>query len=229
MKNKFILFTALAALMLVVIGCSGSISTNSGSSPSPSPSPSPSNSSSTGNTSAPKEVLKDEKKPDDVKENKVKNVPVPDSWINMYDKAKGYGFAVPEGTTGGTKQMQGIDIFIATTPAPNEIAIFVLSYKDKKKTKEDLLNDAVKFLEGMGLTVTKGKLNAESDDYAVADASTVAPDGTKEKQRILVGTDVTDNYVMILNTPADKFEANEPTIDKIWGSFEMTSGGASKN
>jgi hypothetical protein len=187
------------------------------------------NSSSTKKDDKPKTKLADEKKPTDSKAKTVKNNPVPDSWVYVYDENKGYGFSVPEGTTGGSQSMEGIDVFVATTPAPNEIAIFVLAYKDKERTKEDLLNDAVKFLEGMGLTVTPGSLKGESDDYYVADATSVAKDGSKEKQRILVGTDVTDNYVMILNTAADKFAADEKTIDEIWGSFEIWSGGASNN
>ena len=57
----------------------------------------------------------------------------------------------------------------------------------------------------------------------------IIEDGRKAKLRILVGTDVTDNYVMILGTDPDKFAANEKIIDEIWGSFEMWSGGASNN
>ena len=103
----------------------------------------------------------------------------------------------------------------------------MLAYQDKTLTKEDLLKDAVDFLEGMGQKVTPGKLKGESDDYAVADATTVTDDGRKGTLRILVGTDVTDNYVMILGTDTDKFAANEKIVDEIWGSFEMWSGGAS--
>jgi hypothetical protein len=47
--------------------------------------------------------------------------------------------------------------------------------------------------------------------------------------KMLVGTDVTDNYVMVVYTPEDKYEANKSIIDQIWGSFEMYSGGASGN
>jgi general stress protein 26 len=43
--------------------------------------------------------------------------------------------------------------------------------------------------------------------------------------KILVGTDVTDNYVMIVGTDESKFEANKEIIDAIWGSFEMWSLG----
>jgi hypothetical protein len=49
------------------------------------------------------------------------------------------------------------------------------------------------------------------------------------KGKILVGTDVTDNYLVLVGGDADKFTANEKTIDEIWGSFGMYSGGASGN
>jgi hypothetical protein len=234
MKKKLLLAITISAFGLA--GCKGnvSVSTNAASTPKPAASTAPANTAankpaSSTKVEAPKTALKDEKKPADTNAKKAKSNPVPDNWIDLYDESKGYGFSVPAGTTGGSQNAEGIDVFTATTPAPNEIAIFVLAYKDKTRTKEDLLNDAVKFLEGMGLTVTPGKLQGEGDDYAVADATTVAKDGTKEKQRIMVGTDVTDNYVMILNTAEDKFAADEKTIDEIWGSFEMFSGGASNN
>jgi len=34
---------------------------------------------------------------------------------------------------------------------------------------------------------------------------------------------------VIVGTDADKYAANEKTIDEIWGSFGMYSGGASGN
>lgn len=196
--------------------------------PANSPANSNANTNSAKKDDKPKAKLTDEKKPEG-KSKTAKNKPVPDSWIYVYDEAKGYGFSVPEGTVGESQATSGIDVFVAATPAPNELTIYVLSYKNKELSKEDLLDDAVKFLEGMGVKVTPGELKGESDDYSVADATTVAPDGTKEKQRILVGTDVTDNYIMIINAPEAKFASEEKTIDEIWGSFEMWSGGASAN
>jgi hypothetical protein len=230
--KKIILVMTLSAFGLA--GCSASFSTGTNSGITNTAKPA-NTTAATNSANAPKkddkpkETLKNEKKPEGVKENKAKDVPVPASWINVYDEVKGYGFSVPEGTTGGQETTNGVDVFAATTPAPNSISIFVLAYKDKNKTKEELLEDAVKFLEALDVTVTKGALKGESDDYSVADCSTVDKAGNKEKQRILVGTDISDNYVMILNTPDDKFAANEKTIDEIWGSFEMWSGGASKN
>jgi hypothetical protein len=84
-------------------------------------------------------------------------------------------------------------------------------------------------MKEQGENVTAGSLQGESEDYALAEASSVDSDGAKYKMKILVGTDVTDNYVMVVYTPEDKYEANKGIIDQIWGNFEMYSGGASGN
>jgi len=156
-----------------------------------------------------------------------KKIPVPKNWDYIYDQKKGYGFYVPSSSVSESKKVDGIDLMFINTGAPTDIDIFVLAFKDKTLTKEDLLDAAVLFLEELGQTVTPGNLKAESEDYAVADATTVLEDGTKGKLRILVGTDITDNYIMIIGAEPKKFAANEKTIDAIWGSFEMWSGGAS--
>ncbi|MBK6725008.1 MAG: hypothetical protein IPG58_17610 [Acidobacteria bacterium] len=135
------------------------------------------------------------------------------------------GFSLPEGSTGEMEKLEGIDVMVATTPAPSEIDVFVLAYKDETLSKEDLLNDAVKFLEGMGQKVTPGKLKAESDEYAVADATTVLQSGEKGKIRDPGRHRRHGQYVMIIGTKESKFAANESIIDQIWGSFEMWSGG----
>ena len=155
---------------------------------------------------------------------------VPKDWDYIYNEGKGYGFYVPAGTTYETESKDGADIWSGTTPAPSNVDMFVLAYKDKTLTKEDLLEDAVKFLEETGQTkVTTDKLKAESEDYSIVDATSVHPTAGKVKLRILVGTDVSDNYIMIIGTEEDKFAANEKIIDELWGNFEMWSGGASKN
>jgi hypothetical protein len=233
MKKTILIVAAISVFSLTMIGCSFSVGTNMDSpaantaKSNSSPANTAAKSNSNSKTEKSQTVLKNEEKPKDGNQKKAKEVPVPSNWVYVYDESKGYGFYVPDGTTGESKTIEGFDVFMARTPEPNEVGIFVLAYNDKTKTKEDLLKDAVEFMEGMGLKVTPGELKAESDDYAVADSSSVAADGTKGKQRILVGTDVTDNYVMILGTEADKFAANEKTIDEIWGNFEMWSGGAS--
>jgi hypothetical protein len=163
------------------------------------------------------------------KANTVKSkIAVPKTWDYIYEKKKGYGFYVPSGSEVEFTKAGGLDATIITTGDPTNLFITVLAYKDKTLTKDDLLLDAVSFLEGMGETVTPiGDLRAESDDYAVGDALTISENGSKGKVRILVGTDITDNYVMIVGSTPENFVANEKTIDLIWGSFEMWSGGAS--
>lgn len=152
-------------------------------------------------------------------------ISVPKNWDYIYEKKKGYGFYVPSSSEVEFTQAGGLDATIITTGDPTNLFVTVLAYKDKTLTKDDLLLDAVEFLEEMGEKVTPiGNLRAESANYAVADALTVSEDKTRGKVRILVGTDVTDNYVMIIGSTPENFAANEKTIDLIWGSFEMWSG-----
>lgn len=237
MKNKLFLLAAISAIGISFAGCSASFSTGSNDSSAVKPANTTSNTTAKSNSNSttatkkddkPKAALKDEKKPTEGTAKTAKSNPVPSDWIYVYDEAKGYGFFVPAGTTGGQESSEGVDTFLASTPAPSELGIVVISFKDKEMSKENLLDVAVKFLEGTGETVQAGKLTNESDDYAVAEATTMA-DGKKGKAKILVGTDVTDNYVMIVGGDEDKFTANAKTIDEIWGSFEMWSGGASGN
>lgn len=234
LKHLTIICSA-ALLALSLTGCSSSNSNkNSGNKNTAAP-------AATSNTSAtakPKTVatptteIKNEKKPDTGTAKTVpasKKVPVPANWVFMYDEDKGYSFYVPEGTKGGSDTVNGINVYIAQTPEPSDITILVLAYKDKTKTKEDLLDDAERVLQALGDTVQAGKLTAESDDYALADATSTDANGKKSKMKILVGTDVTDNYVMIVASPEEKYTANSEIIDAIWGNFEMWSGGASHN
>ena len=226
----------VSAFAISFAGCSASFSTGNNTTSAVKPTNTASstvaktNSNSTATTKSekPKTELKDEKKPQGTAKTAKKEVPIPADWIYIYDENKGYGFYVPEGTTGGLDTVDGVDTFVATTPAPSEIGIVVIAFKDKQMTKDDLLDVAVKFLEEMGETVTAGKLTNESDEYAVAEATTMAG-GKKGKAKILVGTDVTDNYVMIIGGDDDKYTANLKTIDEIWGSFEMWSGGTSSD
>lgn len=224
MRNKLTLTTGILALAIAILGCGKSSTT-----------PATSNSNAAKPTAAaspaqkaeppkPKTELTSSQKPEGAKAKAVessKKVPVPANWIYIYDSKKQYGFYVPEGTKGDSDTVEGVNVFVAQTAPPSEVGIFVLAYRDKTLTKDDLLDDAVKFLEGMGEKVQVGTLTDQGDDYALADATTVGEDGKKGKCRILVGTDVNDNYVMILGADESKFDANKDIIDAIWGSFEM--------
>lgn len=226
MKSKFLATIVLFAFALGMFGCGAKVTTTTNNSNASKPA----NNNSTTSTKKvekpkPKTEIKGAKKPEGTAKTASKKVPVPSDWVYMYDDVKGYGFYIPAGSNGESQTVEGIDVFVGGTPAPSEVAIFVLAYKDKTLTKEDLLNDAVKFLEGLGETVQAGKLTAESDEYSLAEATTTNAEGGKSKMKILVGTDVTDNYVMIVGTDESKFEANKEIIDAIWGSFEMWSLG----
>lgn len=228
MKKRLILVAAVAVCASAMLGCSFSFGTGNNTVPAKpataNTAASNSNTSKAKTDDKAKPELKDEKKPEGSPKTAKKN-PVPDSWIYYYDENKGYGFSLPEGSKGESETIDGIDVMAATTPSPSDVDVFVLAYKNKELTKEDLLDDAVNFLEGLGQKVTPGKLRSEGDDYAVADAASVHPTRGKGKLRILVGTDITDNYVMIIGTEEARFAANESIIDSIWGSFEMWSIG----
>lgn len=50
----------------------------------------------------------------------------------------------------------------------------------------------------MGDTVKRENFIVESDDYAAAEATTTSKDSLKGKVKILVVTDVTDKYMMLI-------------------------------
>lgn len=145
------------------------------------------------------------------------------NWLYVYNSRKGYGFYVPPGSTGDWGRVQKVDTFAGATP--NEVGIYVFAWKDRNATKETLLSDAGKILSGMGENVTTAEFVGTGGDYAVAEAASVDANGVKSRMKVLVGTDITDNYVMIVGCDENKFNAKKDTIDAIWGSFEMWSGG----
>ena len=154
--------------------------------------------------------------------------PVPADWITMSDEVKGYEFQVPAGTEHKTDTVNGVDVYAATVPKPYEIAILVFAFKDKTLTKDDLLKKVEGVLTAMGEKDIKvGEIKELSPDYSIATISSVDEKGKTTKGKVLVATDITDNYIMMIGTDADKFAANEKTVDEIWGSFGMYSGGAS--
>ncbi len=96
--------------------------------------------------------------------------------------------------------------------------------KDKKMTREKITESATKILEGMGETITTGRVVGSSNIYSVAEATSVDQAGVKSKMKVLVGMDVSDHYVMIVGCDEKDYEAKKNTIDAVWGSFEMWSG-----
>lgn len=156
--------------------------------------------------------------------------PVPADWIRMHDDAKGYEFMVPQGTKDQSETKDGVDVYMASVPAPYEIGVMVVAFKDKNLSKEDLLKRAENVLKAFGEKDIKMDPAKElSDDYSLVTFTSTGDDGKAGKGKILVATDVTDNYIMFVGGDADKFGSNEKTIDEIWGSFGMYSGGFSGN
>jgi len=156
--------------------------------------------------------------------------PVPADWLRMYDDVKGYEFMVPQGTTHKSETVDGVDVYMAGVPAPYDLGVMVVAFKDAKLTKDDLIKRAENILKNLEEKDIKMDPPKElNDDYTLVTFTSTGKDGKAGKGKILVATDVTDNYIMFVGGDADKFAANEKTIDEIWGSFGMYSGGSSGN
>ncbi len=157
-----------------------------------------------------------------------KIVPVPANWITMEDGQKGYSFEVPEGTEHHNERSNGVDVFIAGLPKPSEVGVMVMAFKDPSLTKDDLVKVASGTLTELGAKNVKiGSLTELSADHSLATYTALNEDGKPVKGKVLVATDVTDNYVMLVEVEEPQYQANEKIIDQIWGSFSMQSGGAS--
>ncbi len=242
-KIKLGVLATLSLSTMLMSGCSFSVGTNGSTTSNTTNAAKPANTTANSNAAAsnsnagantaaaPKTEAKgtkieNEKKPEG-KSTKAKENPVPADWVYMYNDKRGYGFSLPAGSTGEGQTVEGTDIHMAETPSG--IKVLTFAFKDGKLTKEDLLKTAEATLTELGQTITTGKLTNESDDYSIAEATMTSKDGVKSKVKVLVATDVTDNYVMVVGTDEAKYAANEKIIDEIWGSFEMWSGGASGN
>jgi len=234
MKRNLTLAGILCAGM-ILSSCSASITTGNNVANTNKPANTANNASNsanksntTSNSNSTKTEVKDEKANRPTNTKKQPNAPtVPAEWVYYADEVRGYGFSLPKGSESGNDSTDGIDTFVGETP--EKISIIVWAFKDKTMTKESLLDFAEKALNELGETIKAGELKGESDDYAVADGTSESKDGTKSNLKVLVATDVTDNYVMIVRSAAADYEKNKATMDMIWGSFEMYSGGASGN
>jgi len=214
---KKVLFI-LCAVVLVAGGCSQKPATTA-----PSTAAAPKPAASTASTTTASSAPKAEKKAPSTN-------PVPADWIRMHDDVKGYEFMVPQGTKDLQDTKDGVDVYGANVPAPYEIGVMVVAFKDKTLSKEDLLQRAQNVLKAFGEKEIKFEPAKElSDDYSLVTYTSTMDDDKAGKGKILVATDVTDNYIMFVGGDASKFDANEKTIDEIWGSFGMYSGGSSGN
>ena len=111
------------------------------------------------------------------------------NWITMSDEQKGYQFEVPEGSQRASQTVNGIDVFVATSPEPSKVAVMVMAFKDKNASKEDLLKFAEKLLGGMGeKDIRIGAPTEITDDYSLATISSVDEKGETTKGKVLVAT-----------------------------------------
>ncbi|QUV84062.1 hypothetical protein [Chloracidobacterium aggregatum] len=222
--------TILAATFVAAIGASLACSTGSQPTPppakptTPAPAPSAAPPAASGTKPAPPPNAQKKELP------REKRVAPPADWETMYDPVRGYSFEVPKGTTEDHNEgKDGVDVYIGTTPKPSELTILVVAFKDKRLTINDLFKTSEDILKELGFLLSHGKEEMLSDDYGLALGNLTDKDGKKYKVKILVATDVTDNYIMVVGTTEDEFKAHEQEIDQIWGSFTMYSGGASGN
>lgn len=153
---------------------------------------------------------------------------IPSDWQEVADAAKGYSFHVPAGTSGTTKAVSGVDFYFAQTPQPHNIEVMVAAFKNKSLSKDDLIKEATEVLTALGNTqITTGTVTEVSSDYNLVDMTMVDESAVHYKTLVLVATDVTDNYIMIIGTPETEFGKNKDTLEAMWSSFQMWSGGAS--
>src|SRR2546425_5239112 len=100
----------------------------------------------------------------------------------MYDDVKGYEFMVPQGTEHKSQTVEGVDVYLANVPAPYEVGIIVVAFKDKTLTKDDLLKRAENILKGLGEKDIKiGDPKELSEDYSLASISSVDEKGKATK------------------------------------------------
>ncbi len=151
---------------------------------------------------------------------------VPADWITIEDEEVGYSFEVPKGTKHTIEKKGAVAFIHATPPAPIAVSVVVLAYKNRKYTKENLLELAMGTMKGLGATsMTPGELVEVSEEYSVADYTGTSPAGAF-RGKALVATGVNDSYVMMAAAEEAKFKANEEVIDELWGSFSILASGA---
>jgi hypothetical protein len=157
--------------------------------------------------------------------------PVPSDWAPLTNDAKGYSFVVPAGTEQVLNSSQsGIDLFAAKLPEPYKVEVLTVAFKDRSLSKDELLAayapTIVSMMGAADLALDAASVTEIDADYYVGEF-TMSDEGAKKKGKVLVGTDVTDNYIMFVVSPEADYEGQKDTIDVIWSSFSMWSGGAS--
>ena len=149
-----------------------------------------------------------------------KTVAMPTDWTRLYDSVRLYEFYAPDGSQLKTENSDGVDFVHVVPPAPAAFEVFVFAWKDPNVSQEDLIAKAQEFQKNGGATDVKVSNVEKVNDYSqIADYETTEKDGTHHKGDVLVFTDVSDNYMLFVESAADKYEANKDVMDAVWQSF----------
>jgi hypothetical protein len=152
---------------------------------------------------------------------------VPAEWTRLADPKAGFAFSLPSEAQLASDVHDGVAMHIAELDKPHRVRAAVTVYKDASKTLDALESDVKEVLQALSNKDVKILGRRElTGDYRLVDVESTDEHGEKWRLKALVATDVTDNYLFIVGSPSREFAADEATIDEIWGSFEMWSGGA---
>ncbi|MFO0551089.1 MAG: hypothetical protein U0271_22050 [Polyangiaceae bacterium] len=150
-----------------------------------------------------------------------KKNPIPEDWEPFENKPKQFGFWLPTGSTTNDSTENGIEMFHADLPDPYPIEVWVVTYRDKTLSKEDLWVDVDAVISNnlKGTKLDLGPVVDLNNVFAVRDATwtEVSP----IKGTVLVGTDINDNYIMIVSCREGDYESNHDTVDALWESFYL--------
>lgn len=152
-----------------------------------------------------------------------KQQPVPKEWIELKDESKGFDFSVPAGTTGAQKTVNGTLVYMADMPPPAKIGLLVVASPKPIKDLIDDVDDIIaKVLDEKNVKVV-GTQSAIADGFMLIEfTSQDTTSGTPDHWKCLLATNAPNSsYVLIVGSPESEFKADLPTIDEIWGSFDM--------
>ncbi|MBK8936841.1 MAG: hypothetical protein IPM79_04110 [Polyangiaceae bacterium] len=150
-----------------------------------------------------------------------KRLAVPEAWENFEHATKQFGFWLPQGSATEDLTDNGLDIFRAELPKPTNVEAWIYAYRDKTLTKADLWVDAEAAIKDhlKGTSIQMGPPEDLDEMFAVREATWT--ENNPVKGVVFVGTDVNDNYVMIVSSLASEYDANRDVIDQVWTNFYL--------
>ena len=151
-----------------------------------------------------------------------KAAPVPTEWTTYTDEEKRYQLRLPKGALTDSRVVDGFDRFIASVPEPRKEAVMIVTFRESRFSKDELLEAAKRTLEKVGEQNIKIDSRIKiNDDFELVNVSSAASGGPVTHLKLLLGTNDTNNYIVIIGSVEPYFKADEREIDSIWGSFVM--------